>query len=85
MEADKFRPCLDFIAYQEDSLKMAKKKVSIVKGELHKRSVGVAQNAVNFLSNLSEEQTSRYGIQNRVVVIYGDRKVVRKHRMLDIL
>ena len=30
-EADKFRPCLDFIANQEDSLKLAKKKVVIEK------------------------------------------------------
>ena len=62
---------------------MAKKNVLIVKQELHKRPVEVAQNAINFLSTLSEDQTSRCGIQNRVVVIYGARKVVGKHRMLD--
>ena len=55
----------------------------IVKGEVHKRPVGVAQNAINFLSTLSEDQTNRCGIQNKVVVISGARKVVGKHRMSD--
>ena len=62
---------------------MAKKNVLIVNKELHKRPVEVAQNAINFLRTLSEDQTSRCGIQNRVVVISGARKVVGKHRMLD--
>ena len=61
-EADKFRPYLDFIADQEDALEMANKKVLIVMGELHKRPVGLAQNAINFLRTLSEDQTSRCGI-----------------------
>ena len=41
---------------------MAKKNVFIVKGELHKRPVGVAQNDINFLSTLSKDQTIRCGI-----------------------
>ena len=73
-ESDKFRPYLNFILDQEDALEMFKKKVSIVKGELHKRPVRVAQNAVNFQSRLLEEQTHRYDIQNRVDVISGARK-----------
>ena len=82
-ESDKFRPYLNFIFDQEDALEVAKKNVSKVKGELHKKSAKVAQNAFNFLSNFSEEQTSKYGIPNRVAIISGARKVVRKHRMLD--
>ena len=57
---------------------MAKKNVSIVNGELHKRPVGVAQNAVNFLSSLSDKQVRRYDIQNILVVISGARKVIGK-------
>ena len=64
-------------------MKIAKKNVLIVKGELHNRPVGVAQNSINFLSTLSKDQTSRRGIQNKVAVISGARKVVGKHRMLD--
>ena len=64
-------------------MKLAKKFFLIVKKELHKRPAEVAQNVINFLSTLSEDQTSRCGIQNRVDVISGARKVVGKHRMLD--
>ena len=73
-----FRPYLNFISDQEDSLEMAKKMFLIVNGELHKRPVGVAKNAVNFLSSLSDEQACRYDIQNRLVVISGARKLIGK-------
>ena len=62
---------------------MAKKKVVIVKQELHERPMEVAQNAIIFLTTLLEDQTKRFDIQNRFVIIYGARKVVGKHRMLD--
>ena len=41
-EADKFIPYIDFIADQENALTEAKKKVSIVLGEVHKRLVIIA-------------------------------------------
>ena len=82
-EANKFRPYLDTIADQEDALKMARKNVLMVKKELHKRPMELAQNSINFISTLSEYQTSKCGIQNIVAVIFGDRNVVGKHRMLD--
>ena len=78
LEADRFKPYLNFISDQEDALEMAKKYISIVKGELHKRPVGVVESAVNFLSRLSEEQIFRYDIQNRLAVILGSRKVSGK-------
>ena len=43
----------------------------------------VAQNAINFLSTLSEDQVRRFGIQNRVVIISWARKVIGKYKMLD--
>ena len=51
-ESDKFRPYLNFIVDQEDSLEVAKNNVSKVKGELHKRYAGVTHNAINFIRNL---------------------------------
>ena len=61
-QADRFKPYLNFISDQEDSMEMAKKNISIVKGELHKTPVGVAESGVNFLSSLSKEQIHRYDI-----------------------
>ena len=77
-EDDRFRPYLNFISYQEDSLEMAKKNISVVKEELRKRPVRVAQSDVSFLSSLSEEKICRYDYQNRLPVISGDRKVIGK-------
>ena len=61
----------------------AKKKVMIVLGEIQKRHLATAENAITFLSSLPDDHTNQYGIQNRVVVVSGARKVVTKHRMLE--
>ena len=62
-----------------------KYQVKQTKGELDKRLVGLAENVVNFLSSLSDKQTHRYDIQNRLAIISGARKVIGKQRMLDIV
>ena len=82
-EANKFMPCIDFIAYQENSLTEAKKKVSTALGEVHKRPAVIAENDVDFLSTLSDDLANWYNIQNRLSIISGPRKVIAKHRMLD--
>ena len=43
----------------------------------------VAQNAINFLSTLLEDQVRRFDIRDRVVVISWSRKVIGKYKMLD--
>ena len=43
----------------------------------------VAQNAINFLSTLSEDQVRRFDIRDKVVIISWARKVIGKYRMLD--
>jgi len=45
----------------------------------------VAQNAINFLSTLSEDQVKRFDIQDKIVVISWARKVIGKYRMLDTI
>ena len=40
LEANKFRPYLDYIANQEDALKVAKWKILLVKQELNKKPMG---------------------------------------------
>ena len=61
----------------------AKKKVTIVLGEVQKRPTVIVENVVSFLSALSDDLANRYNIQNRVAIISGARKVIAKHRMLD--
>ena len=83
IEADKFRPYLDFIEDKENTIKEAKKKVLTVLREMQKRPVTTMENFVAFLCSLSNDFANRYGIQNRVAMVYGARKVIAKHRMLE--
>ena len=83
IEADKFRPYLDFIEGQESAMVEAKKKVLVVLGEIEKRSLATTNNSISFLSSLSNDFANRYSIQNRVVVVSGARKVIAKNRMLE--
>ena len=82
-EANKFRPYLDLITYRDSALKVARKNILIVKQGLNRKPMEVAQNAINFLSALSEDQVRRFGIQEKVVITSWARKVVGKYRMLD--
>ena len=80
-----FRPYLEYIADQENALKVSRHNILIVKQGLNKKPMEVAQNAINILSTLSEDQVRRFDIQDIVVVISWARKVIGKYRMLDTL
>ena len=82
-EANKSRPYIDFIIDQENDLTESKKKVLTELGEVQKRPVVIAKNAVDFISALSDDLANRYNIQNIVAIISRARKVISKHRMLD--
>ena len=84
-ESNKFRPYLYFIADQESALKAARQNILIVKQGLNKKPMEVAQNAINFLSTLSEDQVRRFGIQDKVVIASWARKVIETYKMLDTI
>ena len=69
---------MDFIANQESALKAARQNILIVKQGLNKKPMEVAQNVINFLSALSEDQVRRFGIQDKVVIASWDRKAIGK-------
>ena len=52
---------------------------------MQKRPMATAENAIAFLSSLSNNFANWYGIQNRVIVVPGARKVIAKHRMLETI
>ena len=85
LEANKFRPYLDYIGDQESALIVTKQNILIVKQGLNKKPMEVAQNAINFLSALSEDQVRRFGIQDKFVIVPLARKVIGKYRMLDVV
>ena len=84
-EASKFRFYLDYVANQEDSLTTAKKNVVLEKQELHKKTIQVAQNVVNFFSTLCEDRIKRMGIEDKVVVVSWARRVIGKYRMMETM
>ena len=51
IEANKFRPCQDFVEDQERTMTEAKKKVHVVLGEVQRRHLAIVENATNFLSS----------------------------------
>ena len=68
-EASRFRLYLDYVADQENALISDRKNVVVVKQALNKKPMQIAQNVVDFLSTLSEDQIKRIGILDKVVVV----------------
>ena len=64
-------------------MREAKRQAQIVSAEVNKRPLEIVENAITFLSSTSDGSASRYGIQNRVIVVSRARKIVAKHRMLE--
>ena len=69
IEADKFQPYLHVIEDLELAMREAKKQVQIVEAEVKKKPLETAENTMTYLSSLSDEASSSYGLQTRVVVV----------------
>ena len=63
----------------------ARKQVQIVGAEVNKKPLETIESAITFLSSLSDEASSSYGLQNKVDVVSEARKVIAKHRMMEIV
>ena len=66
-------------------MKEAKKQAQIVSVEVNKRPLVIVENAITFLSSMLDGSASRYGIQNRITVVSGARKIVAKHKMMEMV
>ena len=82
-ESSRFRLYLDYVVDQENVLMFTKKNVVVVKHALNKNPMHVTQNAVEFLSTLSEDQIKRMGIHEKVVVVSWARRVIGKYRTME--
>ena len=45
----------------------------------------ITERAITYLSSLSDEASNNINIQNQVVVISGARRVITKHRMMEMV
>ena len=84
-EAAKLQPYLDFICDKDITTQAARKYVHMGKQELNKRPMDTTNNAINFLNKLMEQDIRQANIQDRFLVITWARKVVNKHRHLEIV
>ena len=50
---------------------------------MNKKPLEIVESTVTFLSSLSDEASNRYGLQNRVVLVFEARKAIAKHRMME--
>ena len=50
---------------------------------MDKKSLETAQNTINFLNTLSEEELETVGIKDRITVITWARKVIGKHHHIE--
>ena len=55
----------------------------MVKKVLNKNTMDTTNNAISFLNNLTEEEIRKENIQDRVLVITWERRVVNKHHHLE--
>ena len=67
----------------EFAMSKARKQVQMVVAEVNKKPLETTESAITFLSSLSDEASSSYGLQNRVDVVSEARKVIAKHRMME--
>ena len=82
-EAAKLRPYLDFILDKEIVTKEDRPIVQMVKQVLNKKAMDTTNNAIYFLNNLTEEVIRKENIQDRVLVITWEIKVVDKYHHLE--
>jgi hypothetical protein len=83
-KADDLRPYLNFIVDKETVVNLAKKAVALANEKLNKKPSDYAENAVEFLSGLSEEQADTTGIKDRVSTIIWAKRIINKHQQVKI-
>ena len=85
IEANNFRPYPSVIEDLGSAMREAKKQVQVARAEVNKKPLQTTENAIAYLSSLSEEASNSYGLQNKFVVVSEARKVIAKHRMMEIV
>ena len=63
-------------------MREAKKQFQIAGAEVNKKPLETVENAIAYLSSLSDKYSNSYDLQNRVVVVSEAIKVIAKHRMM---
>ena len=65
-EENKLRPCLDLVLDKEDVIKSYKHSVIVVGERLNKKPIDCANNAIDFLNGLIEDELKAKNIKDRI-------------------
>ena len=52
---------------------------------LDKKTLDIAQNAINFLKTLTYEDMQEMGIRDRLAIIIQDIKMINKHNLIKVV
>ena len=82
-EAIKLRPYLVYVLNKEAVVQSSKQIVTSTKEKLNKNPIDYANNAINFLNGLKEDELNTSNNKDRISIITQARKVANKYRHLD--
>ena len=82
-EENKFRPYPDYILHKEGVIYSSKKVVTLVREKINKKPIEYANNAIDFLSCLSESGLKECNINDRVPIMTWERKVMNKNHHVE--
>ena len=85
VEETKVQSYLYFIQDKESTIQAAKKHIQKAKMDLHKRPLDTIEGAISFLNSLIDEDIRRGNIWDWIPFITWARRVVHKHRHLNMV
>ena len=85
VEENKVRPYLDFIQDKENTIQAARKHIQASQCDMDKRPLDTAESAIKFLNSLTDEDIRRGNIRDRIPTITWARKVICKHRHINMV
>jgi len=78
-----FRPYLDMVEDKAALIMKALQKCAVVNKTMTKRTSEIAQNAINVLNTMTNEQLQALGIKDRITTMIWARKVICKHTYMN--
>ena len=76
---------MDYILDKEVVIHSSRQVLTIPREKLNKRPVDYAKNAIDFLNSLSKDDLKKANVNDRILVMTWDRKVINKYHDLDIV
>ena len=83
IEATKIRPYLTYIKNNGMVVNVSRKSCTVVKETLDRKPTDTAQNTINFVNTLFEEELKTMGIKDMLEIITWERKAIGKNHHIE--